>query len=59
MVITKALLDAFIMQDSQSSGCLANPTGTNESNRGEIFRQTDNLLYQGTLSKIKPWWWRW
>lgn len=36
-IVAKPFLDAIAVKDGQSDGCLANSTGTNESNRSEVF----------------------
>jgi hypothetical protein len=44
-VVAESLLDAIVMEDSHGDGSLANPTGTNESDRSEVSCKTDDLLY--------------
>jgi hypothetical protein len=43
-IVTESLLDPIVMEDCESDGCLPDSTGTNESDRREVFRQTDDLL---------------
>ena len=43
-VVAKPFLDPIVVEDSQSDGCLANPTGTNESYGCEVLSQTNDLL---------------
>ena len=46
MILAESLLDAIVMEDSQSNRHLANPAGTNESDWSETFYQSDDLLNQ-------------
>jgi len=57
-VIPKPLLNAIVVEDGQSDGCLANPAGINEGERSEVFCQTNDLLDQLVTSKEGPRW-RW
>jgi hypothetical protein len=50
-ILPKSLLDAIVMEDSQSDGCLANPTSTNQSDWGETFYQGDDFLDQIVTSE--------
>ena len=43
-VVAKPFLDPIVVEDSQSDGCLANPTGTNESYGCEVYCQFDDLF---------------
>ena len=43
-VVTETLFDAVVVQDGQGGGRLADPADTDESDRSEVFRQTNNLL---------------
>ena len=43
-VIAEAFLDAIVMEDGQCDGRLADPSGTYESDRLEVFSKTDDLL---------------
>jgi len=58
-VVTKPLLDAVVVQDGQSDGRLADPASTDESNWGEIFRETDDLLDQLVASEEDSRWRGW
>ena len=58
-VVTKPLLDAIVVEDRQSDGCLADPTWTNECDWGEVFSETNNLLDQVVTSTAGPWRWGW
>ena len=55
-VIAKSLLDPIVMENGQSGGCLANSTGTDESDWSEAFRETNNLLDQLVAPKGGPRW---
>jgi len=43
-VVAKPLLNATVVEDGESDGCLADSANTNESERSEVFRQTDDRL---------------
>jgi hypothetical protein len=59
-VVVKSLLDAIIVEDSQRDGSLGNSAGTDESDRSEVFYNTNDLLDQFVASKEGPrWWWWW
>jgi len=46
MIPIKPLFDAIAMEDGQRGECLAKLAGTNENNRGEIFRRVSDILEQ-------------
>ena len=54
-VVTESLLDAIVMEDSQSDRRLADPTGTNESDGCEVLDQTKDLVDQLGTSEAVPW----
>ena len=54
-VVTESLLDATVMEDGQSNGRLADPTGTNESDGCEVLGQTKDLVDQLATSEAGPW----
>jgi len=56
-VITESLFDAIVMEDGQSGSCLANSTETDESDRNEVFSETNYLLDQLVAPKGGPRWW--
>ena len=43
-VLVETFLDAVIVEDGQGNGCFANTTRTDESDWGEAFGETDDLL---------------
>jgi len=43
-VIAKPLLDAIVMEDSQSNRRLPDPPCTDESDWGEVFNETNDPL---------------
>jgi len=53
-ILAKPLLDAIVMEDFQSDGCLANPASTDESNRNQVVCQIDDLLDQLVTPKEDP-----
>ena len=57
-VIAKTLLDAIVVEDNQGDARLANSASTDESDRSEVFCQTDDLLDQLTTSEMGPRWLR-
>ena len=58
-VMAKPLLDAIVVEDSQSEGGLANSAGTDEGDGCEVFCKVDDLLDQLVASKESPWWLWW
>ena len=50
-VLAEPLLDAIVMEGSQSDGRLANPACTNESDWSESFYQGNDLLDQIVMSE--------
>ena len=58
-VVSEPFLDAIVMEDSESDACFAYAPWTDESDRGEVFCKTDNLLDKLVASEIDPrWLWR-
>ena len=53
-VVTESLLDATVMEDGQSNGRLADPTGTNEGDGCEAFGQAKDLVNQLATSEAGP-----
>ena len=58
-VIAKALLDAIVVENNQGDARLANSASTDESDRSEVFCQTDDFLVQFATAKVGSRWWRW
>jgi len=58
-VVAKPPFDAVVVKDVQSDGRLADPAGTNESNWGQVFCETNDLLDQLVTSKEIPRRWGW
>ena len=58
-VVAEPCFDAIVTKDSQGDRSLANPAGTNEGNRREVFYETDDLVDQLVASKEDPRWRRW
>ena len=56
-VLVEPFLDATVVEDAQGNGCLANTTCTDESDWGEAFSETDNLLSQLIPPEEGPRWW--
>ena len=50
-VVAEPLFDAIVMEGGQSDGCLADSTGTNESDGFDLFGQVNNFLDQFVTSK--------
>jgi len=53
-VVAKPPFDAVVVKDGQNDGRLADPAGTNKSNWGQVFCETDDLLDQLVASKEIP-----
>ena len=53
-IFAKPLLDAIVVKDGQSDGCLADSTCTNESDWSEVFRKPDDRLDQLSTSETSP-----
>ena len=58
-IVAKPLLDAVVVENGQGGGCLADSAGTDEGDRDEVFRETDDLLDQFVSSVEDPWWRGW
>ena len=58
-VVAKSLFDAIVMKNGQCDGSLANPTGTNESDRGDVLYESDYFLNQLVACEEDPGWWMW
>jgi hypothetical protein len=43
-VLVELFLDATVVEDAQGDGCFANTTCTDESDWGEAFSETEDLL---------------
>ena len=57
-VIAKPFLDAAVVEDRESDGSFPDPSGTDESDGFEVFREINNLLDQPVASETNPWgWW--
>ena len=55
-VLAKLFLDAIVVEDSQSDGRLADPTSTDESDRGEVSCRANDLLDQLVASETDSRW---
>jgi hypothetical protein len=53
-VVAKSLLDAIVVEDSQSDGRLPDPPWTDESDGCEVLCEANNLLDQLVASKTGP-----
>jgi len=56
-LIAKSILDAAVVEDGQCDGCLADPSSADESNRCQVFCQTNDLFDQLTTPETRPWPW--
>ena len=54
-MVTEPLFDAIVMEDGQSDGRFPNPADTNESDRCEVFDQTNDLLDQLATTETGSW----
>ena len=50
-ILALSLLDAIVMEESQSDGSLSNPASTNEGDWSESFHQGNDLLDQIVTSE--------
>ena len=55
-VYSEPFLDALVMEDGQSDGCLPDPSWTDEGYRSEVFCETNDLLDQVVTSETSPRW---
>ena len=42
--VSEPLRDAIMVEDSKSNGCFSDPPWTNESDRSEVFSESDDLF---------------
>ena len=55
-LVAKPLFDAMVMEDIHGDRSLPNPAGTDESEWGEVFCETDDLIDQLVASEENPRW---
>jgi hypothetical protein len=55
-VLAKTSLDAVVVEDGQSNGCLPDPACTDESDGCQVFGETDDLLDQLFAPETGPRW---
>ena len=53
-IIAETPLDAIVVKDCESDGCLADPSWTDQSDWGQVFSETDDLLNQFVTSTTDP-----
>ena len=53
-VVSEPPHDAVVVEDSQSDGSLSDPSCADESNRGEIFCETDDVVDQLVAPEADP-----
>ena len=53
-IISEPFLDAIVVEDGQSDGCLPDPPWPDESEWGEVLGEVDNLFNQIVASKTGP-----
>ena len=53
-VIAKSVLDTRVMEDGESDGGFSDPPCTDESNRLEVFGETNDLLDYVVAAKTDP-----
>ena len=56
-IVTETLLDAVVVEDCESDRCFADPSWTDQSDWGQVFSETNNLLNQIITSTAGPWRW--
>ena len=47
-------LDVIVVENGQSDGCFSDPSWTDESDRGNVFCETDDLLDQLVAPETGP-----
>ena len=55
-VFSEPFLNAIVVEDGESDGSFPDPSCTDESNWGEVFCETDDLVDQLVPSKAGPRW---
>ena len=58
-VVTEPLVDAIIAKEGQDTRRFANPAGTGQSNRYEVFDEMNDSVDQPLASEEDLQWWRW
>jgi hypothetical protein len=53
-ILAKPLLDAMVMKNGQSDGCLAHSASSDESDWSQVFGETDDPLDQLAASETGP-----
>ena len=53
-ILVKPLLDAMMMEDSKSDRCFADSSSTDESDRGQVFGETNDPFDQLVASETGP-----
>ena len=53
-IVSKPLLDAIVVEDSEGDGCLPDPSWADESEWSEVLSEVDDLLNQIVASKTGP-----
>jgi hypothetical protein len=56
-VVAKPVLNAIVVEDLERDRRFPNPPCTNESDRFEVFGESDDRLYQFVASETGPGWW--
>ena len=56
-IVTKLVLDSRVVEDLQCDRRLPNPPCTDESDRLEVFSETDDGLDEFVASETCPGWW--
>ena len=54
-IVAETSLDAVVVEGCKSNGCLTGPSWTDQSNWGEVFSETNDLLNQVVASTAGPW----
>ena len=51
---SEAFLDAIVVEDGEGNGGFSDPPRTDESDRGEVFCETDDLVNQVVTPETRP-----
>ena len=55
-VLAEPFLDSIVVEDSESDGCLPDPTCADESDRRAALSEANDPLDQLVASETGPWW---
>jgi hypothetical protein len=56
-VVAESLFDTIVMEDGEADGSLSDSTGADESDGGEVFGETNDLVDHVVASEAGSWCW--